>query len=202
MKEHYLRRQSITILSCICFLLIGVRADGQSMPFREELTVKRAATLLKSHEMFEKPWVIQLRTGEIPASISDIEHYQPQYVTFRALGWIEISTSNLESSEPQTTRSTDKTLIALTEKGKSESKSWKQIRENEWEIAIATREIVEIIKIHFDKEIPVGIEFSWTYLPNKMGEALQFTYQTEKAYARLQLLDDGWKIIKIRALSS
>jgi hypothetical protein len=91
--------------------------------------------------------------------------------------------------------------VSLTDKGKSESKNWQQRWENEWQIPVATREVVEIIKIHYDKDVPFGIEFSWTYVSNKMGEALQLTYQTEKAYAKIQFVEDGWKITKIRAIS-
>ena len=187
--------------SLICFILVAVRANGQSMPFPKEFTDKDATSLLRSHEMFKDPWVTQLRIGEIPATISDIEHYQPQYAVFKALGLIELNSVKIESSDAQTSHSTDRTLVSLTEKGISESKKWKQNRENEWEMPIAIREIVKIIKIHYDKEIPIGIEFSWTYIPNKMGEALNFIYQTEKAYAKIEPSEGGWKIIKIRALS-
>jgi hypothetical protein len=202
MKEQFIYRKPILILSLLCFLSGSDKVYGQSIPYREELTVKAATALLTSHEMFRAPWVTQLHTGEIHAKRSDVEHYRPQYTVFKSLGLIELSDIKKESQDPQTSGFTERTLVSLTEKGKSESKNWKQNRENEWQVPVAARELVEIIKIHYDKDVPVGIEFFWTYVPNKMGEALQLKYPVEKAYAKLQFLEDGWKIIKIRALSS
>jgi hypothetical protein len=201
MNDQWIHRKPIIILSLLFFLLGSAKVPGQSIPFREELTVKAATALLRSHEMFKDPWITQLHIGEIHAKRGEVEHYRPQYTVFKSLGLIELIELKKESPESQTSISTEKTLVSLTDKGKSESKNWQQRRENEWQIPVATREVVEIMKIHYDKDVPVGIEFSWTYVPNKMGEALKLTYQTEKAYAKIQFVEDGWKITKIRAIS-
>lgn len=194
MKNQFVSSRIIIALSLLSLLTVTVQ--GQSTSAQPELTLKAATTLLRSHDMFKDSTVAVLRVGEVPADVRDIEHYQPQYAAFKALGWIEMNPVKAPGAETAT-----KTLIKLTEAGKSESKNWKQNKENEWQMPIATREVVEVIKIHYDKETPVGIEFSWTYIPNKVGEELKFTFQKEKAYAALQLTEGSWKITKIRAIS-
>ena len=58
-----------------------------------------------------------------------------------------------------------------------------------------------MIEIHKDGEERIhGIEFSWTWAPSKTGESLQFTYPTERAYAKLIRKDTGWLIVSIHAL--
>ena len=197
MKNQLLSFRVIITLSLLSLLTVTVK--GQSAPAQEKLTLKAATTLLRSHDMFKDPLVAVLRVGEIPADIRDIEHYQPQFAAFKALGWIEMNP--VKKPDAQGAETATKTLIKLTEAGKNESKNWKQNKENEWQMPMAIREVVEVIKIHYDKETPVGIEFSWTYTPNKVGEALKFSFQKEKAYAALQLTEGSWKIIRIRAIS-
>jgi hypothetical protein len=197
MKKQFLQFRAILIL--LCLLSVAMKGNGQATLIQEELTLKTAMTLLRNHDMFKDPLMTVLRIGEIPAEIRDIEHYQPQYVAFKSLGLIDLTA--IKPAEAQGSASPAKTLITLTEKGKSESKNWKQTRENEWQMPMATREVVEVIKIHYAKDQPAGIEFSWTYIANKVGEALKFTYQKEKAYATVQMLEGSWTIIKIRAIS-
>jgi hypothetical protein len=186
------------MLTLLWLLMVTVQGNGQvaSTTVQEEMTLKTAAVLVRKHDMFKDPVLATLRTGEIPADIKDVEHYQPQYVAFQSMGWIEMT-----SVKPEGIGAASKTRVALSEKGRSESKTWKQNRENEWQMPMATKEMLEVIKIHYNKDVPAGIEFFWTYMPNKLGEALKLSYQKEKAYATIQLLEDGWKIIKIRAIS-
>jgi hypothetical protein len=199
MRNQFLRPEVLFVFTVCCLLSVTVKGNGQTVAVQEALTMKAATDLVRSHDMFKDPMVMVLRTGEIPAEIREIEHYQPQYVAFKTMGWIELTA--IKKADAQAPDSATKTLITLTEKGRDESKNWKQTRENEWQMPMAVKEVVEVIKIHYAGEIPAGIEFSWTYTPNKLGEALKFTYRKEKAYATIQRLDGSWKIIKIRAIS-
>ena len=171
----------------------------------DEMTVEEAAKLLKSHEMFSATWTVTLNTGTIHASRADVEHYQPKYTAFKAMGLIELASVKIDAPDknPDPDHSTEGTLISLTEKGLAESKNWKQKRENEWIITIATRELVKVIEIHKDGEGRIhGIEFSWAWVANKIGEALKFVYSTERAYAKLTREETGWRIVSIHALDS
>jgi hypothetical protein len=117
------------------------------------------------------------------------------------MGLIQMSSVRIESSDRDARKSTEGTLVSLTAKGLAESKAWKLERENQWSITIATRELVKIIKIHKDGEERMhGIEFSWTWAPTKTGEALKFTYPTERAYAKLEHQETGWRIVSIHAI--
>ena len=167
----------------------------------DEMSNDDAAKLLKNHEMFSATQTVTLNTGTIYAKLSDVERYQPKYTAFKSMGLIELASVTIESSDKDPSKSTERTRVSLTEKGLAESKSWKQVRENEWSITTATRELIKVIEIHNDSEERIhGIEFSWTWAPNKTGEALKFTYATERAYAKLKRQDAGWRIVSIHAL--
>jgi hypothetical protein len=167
----------------------------------DEMTNEEAAKLLKSHEMFAATQTVTLNTGTIYAKLTDVERYQPKYTGFKSMGLIELTSVTIESPDKDPGKSTERTRVSLTEKGLGESKSWKQVRENEWSITTATRELVKVIEIHKDGEERIhGIEFSWTWAPSKTGESLKFTYPTERAYAKLKRQDTGWRIVSIHAL--
>jgi len=161
------------------------------------MTNEEAAKLLLSHDMFAALQTIKLNTGVIPARLSDVEHYQPKYTAFKTMGLIELNSVQIES--PDSGRS-EATRVSLTEKGLTESKAWKQDRQDEWTITIATRKLVQVLSIPKLEGRIQGIEFSWTWEPNKTGEAVKFTYATERAYAKLEPIEHGWRIVKIRAL--
>lgn len=174
--------------------------DGMAF-VSEEMSHESASKLLKSHEMFSTVQTIKLNTGTIRASKSEVERYQPKYTTFKAMGLIELTSIRIESPDKDAHQSVEGTRVSLTTKGLVESKAWKHERENQWGIAIATRKLIEVIKIHKDRAERIhGIEFSWTWAPNKTGEALKFTYPAERAYAKLKLQENGWRIVEIRAL--
>ena len=169
----------------------------------DEMTREEAAKLLKGHEMFSATQTVTLNTGTIYAKLSDVERYQPKYTAFKSMGLIELTSVKIESSDKDPSKSTERTSVSLTEKGLAESKNWERVRENEWSITIAARELVEVIEIHKDGEERIhGIEFSWTWAPNKTGEMLKFTYATERAYAKLKRQDTGWRIVSIHALDA
>jgi hypothetical protein len=196
-----------TQLSGWLFILCSVISANLLSPLNaiasgsDEMTSEEAAKLLKSHEMSSATQTVTLNTGTIYAKPSDVEHYQPKYTAFKSMGLIEVTSVKIESPDKDPSKSTERTRVSLTEKGLEESKSWKQVRENEWSITTATRELVKVIEIHKDSEERIhGIEFSWRWAPNKTGEALKFTYLTEKAYAKLKRQDTGWRIVSIHAL--
>lgn len=166
----------------------------------DEMSHENAATLLNSHEMFSDVQTITLNTGTIPARMFDVEHYQPKYSAFKSAGLIELTSVDIESTDKDAAKSTEGTRVSLTKKGLEESKAWKQLRENEWTIIIATRKVVEVIKIHKQGELIQGIEFLWTWTTNEAGNALKFSYATERAYAKLELVEKSWRIVRIRAL--
>jgi len=115
---------------------------------------------------------------------------------------IELASVKIEAPDKNSDHSTEDTRVSLTEKWLAASKNWKQNRENEWIITIATRELVKVIEIHKDGEGRIhGIEFSWAWAPNKIGEALKFGY-SERAYAKLTHEETGWRIVSIHALDS
>lgn len=166
----------------------------------DEMSDKDAATLLKANEMFTIRQTVTLNIGTIHARLSEIEKYQPMYMTFKAMGLVELTSVKVESRDKDPQKSTEGTRVSLTEKGINESKSWKQEGENSWAIVIADRQLVEVLKIYKDEKTIFGVEFSWTWVPNKIGEALKFSHQIEKAYAKLAPEGGGWKIVRIRAL--
>lgn len=167
----------------------------------DEMSHEEAATLLKSHEMFSEVRTIKLNTGTIPARMSEVERYEPKYTAFKSMGLIELTSVKIESRDKDESKSSEGTRVSMTEKGLAESKAWKQTRENEWTITIATRALISVIEIHKDGEARIhGIEFSWTWAPTKTGEALKFSYPTERAYAKLTPQEKGWQIVSIRAL--
>jgi hypothetical protein len=202
MTEPRSTNKPALIFALLLLALFSSRAPGQALQLPETLTEKEARSLLLSHEMFKTPRVITLRIGEIQARRSDVERYQPHYPALKSLGLIDLTEVKKEGADSPTSTATETTRVWLTDKGKNESKNWKQTRESEWQVPVATPDIVKIIKIHDDHDRPVGIEFSWTTVPNSIGEALKYTAQIEKAYAKIERSEDGWKIIRIRALSS
>ena len=177
-------------------------SPGATPAAADKMSDEDAAKLLNSHEMFRSVQTIKLITGIIPASVSEIAHYQPQYTAFKSMGLIELTSVKTDSPDKDANRSAEGTRVSLTEKGLQESKAWTQGGQNEWTIVIAVRKLVEVIKIHQQSERIQGIEFSWTWAPNATGEALKRSYETEKAYAKLEPHENGWRIVTIRAIGS
>ena len=190
------------VIFTVCLLvLINLLCLIQTMALNlDKMSNKEAENLLNSHEMFAAKQTVILNIGTIHARLAEVEKYQPIYTTFKAMGLVELTSVKIESRDKDPSKSTEGTRVSLTEKGFNESKSWKQERENSWAIVIADRQLVEIIKIHRDEKTIHGIEFSWTWVPNKIGEALKFSHQIERAYAKLEHEGNGWHIVKIRAL--
>lgn len=167
----------------------------------DEMSNDDAAKLLKSHEMFAAMQTIKLNTGTIQARSSDVERYQPKYTAFKSMGLIELASVTIESPDKDPKKNSEGTRVSLTEKGLKESTAWKKEKENEWAITIAERRLVEVIKIHRDGDGEIhGIEFSWTWAPNKIGEGLKFSYPNERAYAKLERNGKDWRIVSIRVL--
>jgi hypothetical protein len=166
----------------------------------DEMSDEDAGKLLNGHEMFSDVQTIKLNTGTIPARVSEVERYQPQYTAFRSMGLLELTSVKIDSPDKDSNRSAEGTRVSLTEKGLQESKAWTQERENEWTIIVAVRKLVEVIKIHKQGEQIQGIEFSWTWAPNATGDALKRSYGTEKAYAKIEPHDNSWRIVSIRAV--
>lgn len=192
---------STKLLSGVALLMICSLAARAGSLVSDEMSTEEAASLLKSHEMFAALQTIKVNTGTIQAKLSDVERYQPQYVAFKSMGLVELSAITIESPDKDSKKNTEATRVRLTERGVRESAAWMQEKENEWVVAIADRRLVEIIKIHKDDEGRIhGIEFSWTWAPNKIGDALKFSYPNERAYAKLAYDGKDWKIVSIRAL--
>jgi len=189
------------LLSGLAFLMMCSLAARAGSLVYDDLSTEEAARLLKSHEMFAALQTIKLNTGTIQAKLSDVERYQPKYVAFKSMGLVELATITIESPDKDSKKNTEATRVWLTERGIRESAAWMLEKENEWVVAIADRRLVEVIKIHKDDEGRIhGIEFSWTWAPNKIGEALKFSYPNERAYAKLAYDGKDWKIVSIRAL--
>lgn len=166
----------------------------------QELTAQDAVNLVRKHSMFDIRWTIRIYTAEIHMSQEELEHSQPYYSALKSLELIKLSNPTQETSEGKKTR-TDRTIVSLTEKGRLESKDWKQPRENEWIIPVATREFVEMIRFHKTGEDSAGIEFSWTHVTNTIGEAMGQKFRSEKAIAYLKFNEGKWEITAIRASS-
>jgi hypothetical protein len=197
LKHHYLSAKlllAFALLICLLAAPVGALAS-------DEMSTEDAARLLKSHEMFATLHTIKLNTGTIQARLSDVERYQPKYIAFKAMGLVELAAIIIESPDKDSRKNTEATRVSLTERGVKESATWKLEKENEWIVTIADRQLVEIMKIHKDGEGRIhGIEFSWTWAPNKVGEALKFSYPNERAYAKLAYDGKDWKIVSIRAV--
>lgn len=192
---------SAKLLSSLAVLMICLLAAPAGALASDEMSTEEAASLLKSHEMFAALQTINLNTGTIHARLSDVERYQPKYTAFKAMGLVELSSITLESPDKDSRKTTEATRVSLTEKGTKESAAWKQEKDNLWIVTIADRKLLEIIKVHKDGDGQIhGIEFSWTWAPNKVGESLKFSYPTERAYAKLAYEGKGWRIVSIRAL--
>lgn len=189
------------VLSGLALLMICSLAARAGALASDDLSSEEAARLLKSHEMFAAFQTIKLNTGTIQARLADVERYQPKYLAFKDMGLVELTTITIESADKNSKKSTEATRVSLTERGVKESAAWRQEKENEWIVTIADRQLVEIMKIHKDGEDRIhGIEFTWTWAPNKIGEALKFSYANERAYAKLAYDGKVWKIVSIRAL--
>jgi hypothetical protein len=185
----------------LALLVICLLTSATAALAFDEMSSDDAAKLLKSHEMFAAIQTIKLNTGTIQARSSDVEHYQPQYTAFKSMGLIDLASITIESPDKDPKKTIEGTRISLTEKGLKESTAWKKEKENEWTITIAERQLVEVIKIHKDGEGQIhGIEFSWTWAPNKIGEGLKFSYPAERAYAKLERQGKDWRIVSIRVL--
>jgi hypothetical protein len=189
------RRFQVILLAV---LLLGSAAAVRYAATRaflpDEMTKEEAFNLLMNHDMFREVQTIKLNTGIIPARLSEVEHYQPKYTAFKEMGLIELSSVTIDPDQREATR------VSLTEKGLTESKEWKQERKDEWTITTATRRVVEVLSIPKLDDRIQGIEFSWTWDANKTGEALKLSYAPERAYAKLEKFEKGWRIVKIRAL--
>jgi len=87
--------------------------------------------------------------------------------------------------------------ITFTEKGKAETKNWKQ-SENSWTITIMHQEVIAVTGINAGPNAAV-VQFTWHWAPTEYGKQLGFTPETEQVADRLQfqLFDDGWRITGI-----
>ena len=202
MKRHSSTAQFLGLLAFLitCSVAGHCLSPRATPSVADEMSDEDAAKLLNSHEMFRAVQTIQLITGTIPARASEVERYQPQYTALKSLGLLELTSVKIDSPDKDANGSIEGTRVSLTEKGLQESKAWTQKRENEWTIIVAVRKLVEVTKIHKQGEQIQGIEFSWTWAPNATGHALKRSYGTEKAYAKLEPHDNGWRIVSIHAV--
>ena len=198
------QRFRIVILPALCALFsINSAGWAQDKPtVSNDLSQKAAEELLKAHEMFASTQTITIYTGTAPASIAEFEKFQPTYPVLRDMGLIEMTPVKVDAPDKDPAKSIDGTQITLTQKGLDESRSWKKVRDNSWNITVADRRLVEVIAVHRDEKTVQGIEFSWTWVPNRTGEALKYSYGAEKAFARVELVEDRWRIVRIRALAN
>lgn len=189
------------LLATIAMLAVCLFTAPTTTFADDEMSIEQAAKLIKYHQMFSDLQTIKLNTGVIQAKPSDVEHYEPKYGAFKSMGLIELNSITIESSDKDPKKTTEATRVSLTERGLKESTSWAKEKENEWTVTIAERRLVEIIKVHKDGDGLIhGIEFSWTWAANTIGEGLKFTYPTERAYAKLVRDGEDWRIVSIRAL--
>jgi hypothetical protein len=200
------RRLSIWLASLLGFLVIGIilatsgyllDGGGES----DRLTKEDAVTLIKNHTMFKDEMPVLVNTGVIHAPLADIERYQPKYLTLKSMGLVELSSTKIEPRDKGSSRSTEGTRVSLTEKGLTESKSWKQLRQDAWEVPVAKRVLVEVLEIHETDRQIIGIDFSWLWEVNETGKALDLTFAPERARATFERKDNQWVISRIRALS-
>jgi hypothetical protein len=166
----------------------------------QELTSKDAIDLVRKHGMFDIHWTIRIYTAEIHMSHEELEHSQPYYSALKSLELIKLTNPIQETPEGKKTR-TDRTIVSLTEKGRLQSKDWKQPKENEWVIPVAVREFAEMVRFQKISEDSAGIEFFWTHVANAIGEAMKLEFRREKAIAYFKFSDGKWQITKIRASS-
>lgn len=198
LKHNSVRANLVVGLALL--VICPLTASAAAFP-SDDMSAEDAARLLKSHEMFADTQTIKLNVGTIHARLSDVEQYQPKYTAFKSMGLIELASVTIESSDKDPKKNIAGTRVSLTEKGLKESTFWKKERENEWSVTIAERRLVEVIEVHKDADDRIhGIEFSWTWVPNGIGEGLKFSYSNERAYAKLKRDGKDWQIVSIRAL--
>lgn len=187
------------MICVICILNLFLVSTVCSSPL-QELSEEEAVDMVRHHEMFDFPWTIRIYTREIHLSIEELEQSQPYYSALKSLELIELSNPTEETSEGKKPRK-DRTIVSLTEKGRLLSKEWQQPNENEWLITAATREFVEFVKFHRDGETSARVEFFWTCVTNKIGDAIGQQFRKEKAIAYLQFKEGKWQIRRIHAAS-
>jgi hypothetical protein len=190
----------ISFLSVVAALLIAEM--GTSCSSSRELTRSRAAQLIQKAQGFAEPYVAVIP----PAGyvIDEMAFRLPVYSVlrgFESLGFVEFK---WKRRDPVTG---DWHATFLTPRGKDESKGWAPTAQGGWTVPLADRALVEVTGIATESQGNAEVEFTWKWIPNKMGDALsaikrfpidgEGTGTIHNAVATFRLFDDGWRLESI-----
>ena len=148
-------------------LLIGVGlVSVVSCSWVGSLSRSRVEDTLREASDFTAPKTVIFVTGKNV----QVTLYDPEYPALKSLGWIDIR--GPLKIDGLSAKGLD---ILLTDKGISESRSWKREETSNgvfWTMPIANRKLKEIIGIGPSENKKAEVEFSWSWIPNRAGEAI------------------------------
>jgi hypothetical protein len=186
MKRILLSPSALTVI-CLIALLQGCAALNS-----KELTRSRALSLLREHDMFQKPAVLPLSVAEkfpVPAESADepelvaraVELFfedRPTMGVLRHLGLVEATATATERPQVlaytgRLTMWTFKITPRLTTKGKEAVGA--AGGESETAVPLLRREVVEVTGVTKEGGNNTRVEFTWKSAPTPAGEAFDPT---------------------------
>jgi hypothetical protein len=85
--------------------------------------------------------------------------------------------------------------VALTDKGREESKSWKKIAANEFMVVTAQREFIDVTGITMPTPNVALAQYTWQWMPTDFGKKVGISKsEITSSPATFELFDDGWRL--------
>jgi hypothetical protein len=155
-----------------------------------------AKKCIEETKWFQEPRTVRLATGELPSGAMTVADYKADQV-YRVLQELDLITI-----EPGSTKQT--TRVLLTQRGLEASKQWEWKRSEAtdgklswdvWQIPVATREVVEVLKPASGIPGTAVVEFVWKWAPTPLGEKLVLPSEPVRTSTSFKKDERGWRVV-------
>jgi hypothetical protein len=170
-------------------MLFAASESKLSRPEAAEL-IKQARFNPKQIEANSKQLTVRTGTSYFQESSEGWQNAKVALSTVEKIGWFNVSVERT----PFILSST----VTITEKGKQQSRSWKDGGNGStWIIATEYPEFVEVSGISTQEPSIAIAEYKWRWMPTESGKILGITPgEPTTTNANFRLYDDGWRIVQ------
>lgn len=159
-------------------------------------SVDEARRIIEETKWFQEPKTVRLATGELPSGAMTVEDYKADQV-YRVLDELDLIEIRAGSTK-QTT------FVELTERGLEASRQWEWKRSegtdgkrtwDVWEVPVASREIVQVLKPASGVPGTAVVEIVWKWVPNPLGEKLVLQMEPVRTSTSFKKDEKGWRVV-------
>lgn len=162
------------------------------LPLPEEAESRK---IIEATRWFQEPKTVRLATGTLPSGAMRIEDLRADQV-YRVMKDLDLI--DIKSGPNQTT------IVTLTARGQEASRQWewKNAVESDgartwesWEVPVASKKIVQMLKPASGVPGTAVVEFVWKWEPNPLGEKLVMQMEPVRTSTSFKFDERGWRIV-------